>query len=246
MFPLRHTTLIGTALILAACSTRPLQPEASDPLERVNRVTYAFNDGLDRAIARPIATVYRRYAPQPVQVGLSNFFANLGYPSVIVNDFLQGKLLQGTRDTGRFLLNSTLGLGGLLDPASDAGLGRNDEDLGQTFGRWGIGAGPYLVLPVLGPSSVRDAVGKAGDRLADPVYYIDDDGLRWTLDLSQQLERRARLLPASEALDRTFDPYAFVRRAYLRQREYAIADGAIAEDDWAEFDVEDPEAEVEP
>jgi phospholipid-binding lipoprotein MlaA len=220
---------VVAAASLAGCSTAPLKPDPRDPFERMNRTTFAVNEGLDRAIARPIASTYRRYAPQFVQTGLANFFANLRYPIVMVNSALQGKIAQAGRDTGRFVINTTLGFAGFLDPASAAGLDANDEDFGQTLGVWGVGHGPYLVLPILGPSSVRDTTGLFVDRFADPVNYIEDDAWRWGVDLTRQLERRARLLPASDALARTYDRYAFLRSAFFTQREFQVRDGAVDE-----------------
>jgi len=161
---------------LCACAPVPTKPDARDPWERMNRATYRFNDVLDRAIAKPIATAYVKVAPQPVRTGVTNFFHNLDGPLVIVNDVLQLKFRPAGRDLTRFVLNTTIGLGGLLDPASTAGLERGDEDFGQTFGYWGAGPGPFLVLPVLGPSDVRDAIGLIPAEFTDPVHYLKNSG----------------------------------------------------------------------
>ena len=162
MPPSSLRTLLFAALtltLLPACAPLPGKPDPRDPWERVNRATYKFNDVLDRAVAKPVAKAYRRVTPQFAQTGVANFFSNLDGPTVIINDGLQGKPKDTLRHLGRFVVNSTLGLGGLLDPASRLGLDAGSADFGQTFGHWGIHPGPYVVLPVLGPSDVRDGIG---------------------------------------------------------------------------------------
>lgn len=215
-------------LSIAACSSQPLRPDPRDPLEKFNRTMYTMNDALDRAVARPVARTYRRITPPVVQTGVSNFWSNATYPATVVNQFLQGKVREGFSDLGRFLLNTVAGVGGLFDPATAAGLDRNDEDFGQTLARWGVGSGPYLMLPLLGPSSLRDGIAKVPDRFADPVHYIDDWRWQWGLDGLRLLDRRARLLPATDALKDVYDPYSFIRNAWFQQREYAIHDGNVA------------------
>ncbi len=224
--PFRITTALA-ALLLAACTSQPLKPDPRDPLEKFNRTMYTVNDGLDRAIARPVARTYRKITPTFVQTGVSNFWSNVNYPTTIINEFLQGKPRAGFNDIGRFLLNTVAGVGGLLDPATAAGLDRNDEDFGQTLGKWGVRAGPYLMLPLLGPSTLRDGTARVADRFADPVHYVDDWRWQWGLDGFRLLDRRARLLPVTDKLNDIFDPYTFVRSAYFQQREYAIHDGNV-------------------
>ncbi len=171
---------IPTALILAtvcgltACANTPPHEDVSDPLEPVNRVIDSFNDKVDRAILKPTAQGYEKVVPATARSSVTNFFANLNEPLVVVNQLLQGKGKEGVSDTGRFLVNSTIGLLGLFDPASQMGLTRHDEDFGQTFGRWGIGEGWYLVLPILGPSTLRDTAGKFGDSAFDAVGRHDE------------------------------------------------------------------------
>lgn len=229
---------LALALTLAGCAT---VPEASrdkrDPLEPLNRSVYAFNDGLDKAVLRPVARGYKKAVPTPIQTGVSNFFANAKYPVTLVNNLLQGKFTAALSDTARFTLNSTLGLGGLLDPATAAGLDVNDEDFGQTLGKWGVPPGPYLVLPLLGPYTVRDGIGSLADDFAEPRAYIEEDRTRWSLWAADRFDRRVRLLEADALLDRAGDPYTFVRSAYLQRREYLVRDGDVpAEDTDPELD----------
>ncbi len=214
-------------LALAGCTSQPLKPDPRDPLEKFNRTMYTVNDGLDRAIARPVANVYRKVTPAIVQTGVSNFWSNANYPTTIINQFLQGKLRLGTRDLGRFLLNTVAGIGGILDPATAAGLEANDEDFGQTLGKWGVPTGPYVLLPIVGPSSVRDGSSLVVDRYTHPINYVDDWRWQWGLDLFRQLDRRARLMPASNALREVYDPYTFMRSAFFQQREYEVRDGNV-------------------
>ena len=223
---------LALAATLTGCAT---VPEASrdqrDPLEPLNRSVYTFNDGIDKAVLRPVARGYKAVVPQPVQTGVSNFFSNAKYPVTLVNNLLQGKFKAALSDTARFTLNTTLGLGGLFDPASDVGLDRNDEDFGQTLGKWGVPPGPYLVLPFLGPYTLRDGIGSLADDFAEPRAHLEDDSTRWTLWAADNFERRVRLLEADAVLDRAGDPYSFVRSAYLQRREYLVRDGDVPAED---------------
>lgn len=210
-----------------------------DPWEGFNRKVQGFNDWADRWFLRPVAVGYTKVVPSPVRTGVSNFYANLWLPLTIVNQLLQGKGGAALNDTGRFILNSTIGIGGLLDPATDAGLERHDEDFGQTFGRWGIPSGPYLVLPLLGPSTVRNGIGRVPDSYLFPPRYIDDTAWRYGVYGLYVIEARARLLSTEELI--TGDRYIFIRDAYLQNREYNVKDGNVdveddpfLEDDWEE------------
>ena len=210
-------------LLLCACATAPAgKRDARDPWERMNRATYRFNDKFDKAIAQPVARGYRKATPRFVQTGVHNFFTNLDYPIVMINDLLQGQFRPFLSDTGRFVLNTTIGLGGLLDPATDAGLDRNDRDFGQSLGKWGVNKGPYLVIPFLGPSDVRDAFGKAADSYSTPRAYIRNRYWDYGLLALEQVDLRANLLDATAALEKTYDPYAFVRNAYLQHRDFKV------------------------
>ena len=234
--------LLGALLGAGGCASVPTAatPDPRDPFEPLNRSVYAFNDGLDRAVLKPAAQGYKKVTPQFVQTGLSNFFSNAKYPVTLVNNLLQGKFAAAASDTARFALNTTFGLGGLLDPATLSGLDRNDEDFGQTLGKWGVPAGPYVVVPFLGPYTVRDGIGSLADDFAEPRAYLEDDSTRWTLWAADKFERRVRLLEADALLERTGDPYAFVRSAYLQRREYLVRDGDVP------AEAIDPELELEP
>jgi phospholipid-binding lipoprotein MlaA len=243
MAALRPLWLAASALVLGGCATQAaFRPDPRDPLERVNRATFALNEVLDRAVAKPAARGYRRITPDALERGISNFFSNAAYPTVLVNNLLQGKFVDALTDTGRLLLNTTVGLGGLLDPASDTGLARNDEDFGQTLGRWGLRPGAYLMVPLLGPYTVRDGFGALVDEFSEPRQYLEDDSTRWGLWAGKQLDKRARLLDADTVLDRAGDKYALVRSAYLQRREYLVRDGDVPDEDLDEF----PEDAVTP
>ncbi len=231
--------------LLGGCATTGT-PTPGDPLERWNRGVQRFNDALDRGVLKPVAKAYRRAVPQPVRTGIGNLLANLGFPVTIANDLLQGKLVATAQDLGRFTLNSTLGLGGLLDPATDAGLPRNQEDFGQTFGRWGVPAGPYLVLPLLGPSTLRDAPAILVDAQADLRVQLElRDYERAALGALTVVDRRAGQLGADPTIDTAFDRYAFIRNAWLQRREYQVRDGEIPEESPPE-ELEDPQAPEQP
>ncbi len=224
---------IAGALLLASlagCATTNMGTPG-DPLERMNRATHRFNDSVDRAVLRPVAVGYRDHVPRIVQTGVNNFLDNLAYTTTIVNDLLQLKIKDTLIDLGRFTVNSTLGLGGILDPATHFGIPRNDEDFGQTLGRWGVPSGPYVVLPFFGPSTVRDA----------PSIYVDvqtdlrigdyvDTTTEWALVGLSFVNRRAELLPFDESYQSAYDPYAFIRDAWLQRREYQVKDGEVADD----------------
>lgn len=220
---LRIAMLSLVTLALLGCATvPPSERHPRDPWQRFNRGVFKFNDVFDRAIAKPVARTYVRVVPEVVRTGVTNFFNNLTYPSVIVNALLQGQLEPFARDTGRLVVNTTVGIGGLLDPATRIGLTLEDRDFGQTFGKWGIPSGPYLVLPFLGPSDVRDAVGRVPAEFADPRHYIQNPYWDYGLLLIYEVKTRADLLPLTDMAEKTFDPYAFERNAYLQQRDFMV------------------------
>lgn len=214
--------------LLCGCAAGPQrQPDPRDRFETFNRSMFNFNMKMDRAIVRPVAQGYRRTVPAPVRRGLSNFVSNLSYPRVIIADVLQGKLGDGGRDLLRFTYNSVLGLG-FFDPATHVGLEANDEDFGQTLARWGVGAGSYLMLPILGPSTVRDAIGKVPDHYLTVHHYtLSNRYARWSITAFDGLDTRVSLLDTDHLINEAFDPYAFVRNAWLDRREYLIHDGDI-------------------
>lgn len=221
-----------SVLLLAGCATLPEGSERSDkdPWEGYNRAVYRFNDAIDEAVLRPAAQGYRAITPDPVEHGISNFFSNLGYPVVILNQFLQGDFADGARDTGRFLLNSVIGLGGIFDPASSLGLESHNEDFGQTLAVWGVPSGPFLMLPFLGPSTVRDGVGTYADAQVNPLYRKIERPERYWLIGLQVIDLRAQLLDVDSQLKNAYDPYAFMRDAYLQRREYLVNDGSLPQD----------------
>lgn len=212
--------------LLAGCATAPVaHKDPRDPWERMNRAIWGFDLSFTRKVALPVGHAYTRVTPRVVQKGVGNFMDNMLYPIVFVNDLLQGKVKPFLSDTGRFLMNSTVGIGGLFDPASKVGLPKNENDFGITLGTWGAGPGPYLVLPFLGMSDVRDAAGRVPDYFLSPTYYIDDTWVWLSIDAVYVLDLDARtLIPAYNLLEsqHPFDEYAFARNAYLQRREFLI------------------------
>jgi phospholipid-binding lipoprotein MlaA len=216
--------LLLTVLLLSACATLPpgSKRDPRDPWERVNRTTYKFNDVLDKAVLRPVARGYQKVTPRVVQNSIRNFFDNLDTTRVMLNDLLQGQIRPFFNDTSRLVLNTTLGIGGLFDPATSAGLDKNDRELGQTLGKWGVPKGPYLVLPFFGASDVRDAFGKLGDDFSTPRQYIHNRWVNYGLFVVDEVDARSRLLAYDRLLDSAYDPYAFLRNAYLQNRDYKV------------------------
>ncbi len=202
-----------------------------DPFETVNRHVFAFNDAVDTAIARPIALVYRDLAPRPAKMVVSNFLSNLTLPLTMIHDLLQGKPDRAQVAFGRFFMNTILGVGGLFDVATPHGLKFHQEDMGQTLAVHGSGAGPYLVLPLLGPSSARDGIGDLIDWVIDPVNVVTripkngGDAFRYGRTGASILVRREELLEPLDALHQSLDYYAAVRSAYAQKRRIDIADG---------------------
>jgi phospholipid-binding lipoprotein MlaA len=215
------------ALALLGCATvPPSQRNARDPWQRMNRATFGFDLGFYKHVAIPVVSDYVRITPQPIRTGIHNFVTNLFYPTVIANALLQGKMLPFARDLGRFVLNATMGIGGVLDPATKAGLVYEDRDFGQTLGKWGIPTGPYLVLPFLGPSDVRDALGLAPDyTVASPFaygHYSAQLAIRLGVDSLGVLDTGVQLLPALRLDLSAYDPYGLARNAYLQQRDFMV------------------------
>ena len=222
---LRIATLCICALTLAACATvPPSERNARDPWQRMNRGIFKFNDAFDRAIAKPVARTYVRVLPQTIRTGVTNFFNNVTYPDVIVNALLQGQFKPFVRDTGRLVVNTTVGIGGILDPASRIGLALDDRDFGQTFGKWGIPTGPFLEVPFVGPSDVRDGIGRLADSYGEPWVYIKSRYWYWDYGtlLVYVVSERASVLPLTDLAEKTYDPYAFERNAYLQHRDFLV------------------------
>lgn len=216
------------ALLVSGCATTN-----KDPLEGINRGVYKFNDVADKAIIKPVATAYKTITPSPIRKGFNNFFNNLGSITTVLNDLLQFKFANAFTDAGRFVINTTFGLAGFIDVASMDNIPNHKEDFGQTLGYWGVGNGAYLVLPILGPSTLRDATGLAIDTVtSDPITYTHNIGevrLHNQLRTAQIIDRRAQLLDAGDLVDNaSLDPYSFLRDAYLQSRANLIADGAVS------------------
>jgi phospholipid-binding lipoprotein MlaA len=228
--------LLGLALA-AGCATTGTNAaqHPNDPWEGLNRGTYKFNDAVDRATLKPVAKAYKKITPEWFRRGVGNFFSNLQYPATIFNQLLQGKGKLAARDTARLLTNTVLGFGGVLDPASRVGLDKNDEDLGQTLGVWGVPSGPYVVLPFLGPSTIRDAPSSFAEFFVDPLTYADVQWeVLWGARALDIVDLRAQLLSVDPVIDRSYDPYSFVRNSWLQRREYQVRDGDVPEEDLEE------------
>jgi len=209
-----------------------------DPWEEWNRKVFTFNETIDKYAARPMAQAYRNATPQVVDDAISNVFNNLGEPLVVISGIGQGKWLQALSDTGRFLVNSTFGVFGIFDVAKHIGLEKHNEDIGQTLGYWGVGTGPYLVLPFLGPSNVRDAAGFSIevftlDRLDPQVQLIENDKVYWSTVYTEYLDIRADLTIAEGIL--SGDKYSFMRSLYMQRRQYLVTDGEASNDFDSDF-----------
>jgi phospholipid-binding lipoprotein MlaA len=212
--------------VLAGCAT-PQDPR--DPFEKVNRATFAFNDAVDRAVLKPTATAYKEHTPSFLQTGVNNFFGNLADIWTGANNLLQGKGQEGMSDFTRVALNSTFGLLGVLDIASPAGLQKHNEDLGQTLGAWGVPSGPYLMLPLLGPSTVRDTSALPGDWWADPWQHKTPVNYRNVGIGTRAVDQRATILDASNLVEEAaLDRYEFIRDGYLQRRESRVYDGDLS------------------
>ena len=230
--PLRVASalLLAATLLLGACATfkdaRGGPGQKLDPWESWNRKVFAFNEGLDENFLKPVATVYAKVVPQFVRRSVDNFFGNAADAWSAVNNLLQGKFQYAMEDTVRFTTNSVFGFAGLLDIASEFGLDHRYEDFGQTLGRWGLGAGAYVVWPLFGPSSVRDSVALPLDRSFSPALVINDGRAQWGITVLQVINTRANLLGASALLDDiALDKYSFLRDAYLQRRRSLVFDG---------------------
>ncbi len=237
--PRRHVAAAALAAALAAglggCATvapataataaPPANP--ADPWEAWNRKVYAFNDAVDGAVVKPLATAYRDVVPQLLRTGVSNFFGNIGDAWSAANHLLQGKATSGVEMGWRFMTNTVIGLAGVLDPATEMGLQRRSEDFGQTLGAWGVGPGPFVMLPLLGPSTLRDSAGLLVDRQASASRLAGTDAGSYGVTTLEVLSLRASLLGATGLLDQVaLDRYSFLRDAYLQRRLDAVYDGA--------------------
>jgi phospholipid-binding lipoprotein MlaA len=218
--------LLLALLLTGAAGCATTNGDSRDPFEGFNRAMYSFNDGFDEAIGKPVATAYRDALPGPIRSGVRNFFANIADLWIGANNLLQGKPADAITDWARFLFNSSFGIFGLIDIASDMGIDKHDEDFGQTFGRWGAGDGAYLVWPFLGSSSVRDSVGLVFDLGLDPVLQHKPVRVRNAMAVLRATGTRAGLLDASRILEEAaLDKYVFQRDAHLQRRRSLVYDG---------------------
>ena len=222
MRPLPIACLLIVALMTNGCAHSP-PDDPRDPLESVNRIVFSVNQVVDKYALRPAARGYVVVVPSPMRRGVNNFFANLFYPRVAISNLLQGKPKRAASDLARFLVNTTIGLVGIFDVATPLGLERHYEDFGQTFGVWGIGPGWYLVLPFYGPSTNRDLVGRVVDGHLNPLVHTDRD-TQIAAMVVYAIDKRSEFLGVDRLIEDAFDPYLFVRGAYLERREARIKD----------------------
>jgi len=217
--------LLAGSLGLGGCATAR---NPRDPLEPLNRAVYSVNEAFDTVALKPAAYIYRGAVPIPVRGGITSFFGNFRDVTTAINNLLQFKLKAAASDVGRIAINSTVGILGVFDVASRVGLQKHEEDFGQTLAHWGVGDGPYLMLPLLGPSTVRDTIGWAGDYFTDPEFYLfTEPPTDWIVFTTRIVNVRANLLPADRLLEQTTDRYVFLREAYLQRRLNLIYDGNL-------------------
>lgn len=221
-------------------------PTAYDPWQAYNRRMHRFNNAVDRTVARPLARAYVRVVPRPVRLGVGNFFSNLGQPVSAVNALLQGRPAQAAQSLGRFALNTTLGIGGIFDPATDARLPNRSEDFGQTLGIWGWERSRYVELPLFGPRTLRDTVGLVGDAPLSPLRQVDVDRVRIPLQGMQLVDVRSQLLSTDSLREGAADDYALVRDAWTQRRNYQIFGDRLqtGEDDLPEYLRDDSNPQV--
>ncbi|GAB3546101.1 VacJ family lipoprotein [Noviherbaspirillum agri] len=233
MNAIRRIVALAAVLVLAGCATN----NPRDPLEPFNRAMFQFNDKLDQVALKPTAEAYTKL-PSFVQTGVGNFFGNLGDVPTAINNLLQGKLADGMSDVMRVAVNTTFGLGGLLDIGTEAGLYKHNEDFGQTLGKWGVRSGPYVVLPLFGSSTLRDTFAMPVDIQSNPWHHTHPEHWRYTGSTVRVVDQRAALLDASNLLEEAaLDRYVFVRDAYLQRRQSKVYDGEPPETSTYEFDV---------
>ncbi len=229
--PLYLKTAISLLLSVGFCLT-PAHGQTDDRWRNANENVFRLNDYFDQLVVKPVASTYELFVPRIVRQGIGNFFSNIDDINVFANDLLQMKFDDALSDSSRFVINSTIGIGGVLDIASGFGFQKHEEDFGQTLGYWGVGAGPYVMLPVFGASNLRDSFGLVLDTLFNPIQYQEDASLRLSLFLLKETDSRAGLLALDELI--SGNRYLFVREAYMQRRDYLVKDG-IVEDEFGAF-----------
>ena len=233
----RSISLFFMLAVLSGCATTH-SAEENDPLQSYNRAMYQFNDAVDTVVLKPISKVYDAVTPDPISQAISNIFNNLADVTVVLNDLLQFKFAQAGSDLHRLLLNSTVGVGGIFDVAGLAGLEKHNEDFGQTLGHWGVGSGPYIVLPLFGPSSLRDVVGLGIDSLIDLPAKINHVPTRNQTLAVRVVDQRSGLSKAEKVLEAAaLDEYSYVRNGYLQRRQSLVFDGNPPEEEDEDFDL---------
>jgi len=250
---MRTVALIVTCalmLLASGCASTPKElRDPRDPWEPVNRAVYRFNTDFDNAFMKPIAKGYQKVTPEPVDRGVTNFFDNIADVTSAVNNLLQFKLARAGSDVGRVAVNSTVGFLGFVDVATNMGIPSYKEDFGQTLGYWGYSPGPYVVLPLLGPSSARDTIGFAGDVVVDPFFSIRTNQIYWGAIGLRAIDQRADLLTAGAVFEEAaLDPYSFLRDAYLQRRRHEVYDGDPPDEEYEEefWDADNGEADARP
>lgn len=224
--------LLAFVTVLGLLCTAGAAAQTADPWQRTNEQIFRFNDYFDQLLVKPVARTYTLFVPRVARQGIGNFFSNIDDINVFVNDLLQLKLDDALSDSGRFLINSTIGMGGVFDFATGFGLTKNEEDFGQTLGRWGVGSGPYVMLPVFGASNLRDSMGLVLDTLFNPIQYHEDDSLKITMFLVRETDSRAGLLALDDLI--SGNRYLFIREAYVQRRQFLVNDGRV-EDEFGSF-----------
>jgi phospholipid-binding lipoprotein MlaA len=219
---MKFVFILFTTLLITGCASAP-NSNPKDPFESYNRSVYKFNESLDKNILKPVAKGYNYILPDPVKIMIHNFFSNLDDVGVTLNDFLQFKFRQGASDGIRVIFNTTFGIGGLINVTSR--LEKHNEDFGQTLGYWGVGSGPYLMLPFFGPSSIRDGIGLYGDGLTSVIINTPDVTLRYSAYAVNVIHERAGLMEQEKVLDDVADRYAFIRDFYIARRQSLVYDG---------------------
>ncbi len=227
----RICAAVSLAVLVTGCTHSP-----NDPLEGYNRQAFYFNEAMDTVVVKPIAHGYHDLMPDVIQTMVSNFFGNIADVWIAFNNFLQGRGDEGFSDVSRIMINTFAGIGGLIDVASEAGLPKHNEDFGQTLGVWGAPPGPYFVIPILGPSTIRDTIAAPADYwFGDPLTYLGNsrEGLMWGLVALRGISKRAELIDAASVIDdAAIDKYEFIRDAYLQRRQRQVHDKDLSDDQW--------------
>jgi phospholipid-binding lipoprotein MlaA len=237
--------------VLSGCAStaeRVASKPVGDPLEPVNRAMYRFNDTADRWVLRPAAVGWRKTVPTPIRTGIVNILDNFTYPITVTNSLLQGKVKQSGSDLARFTMNTIVGLAGIFDPATAVGLVEHDEDFGQTLNTWGVPQGPYLMVPLFGPYTLTHGFGTLATAPLSPYISFQNPAAGLGLYAIYSVDQRGNLLDADREVREAFDPYVFVRDAYLQNRAYKITDGTLPEPDYEEDlgpDMDEPGVETD-